>query len=70
LPYSIPGTISEKEVAASITPAAPPSMVFKILSGTSLKNNAGSAPTPVAKPASVLAIIPNVIGDIIDFSDI
>jgi hypothetical protein len=39
-------------------------MVFKNLSETLLKNSAGSAPTPVAKPASVLAIMPKEIGDI------
>jgi hypothetical protein len=43
-------------------------MVFRILSETFLKKKAGSAPTPVAKPASKLAIIPNVISEIIDTS--
>jgi hypothetical protein len=51
----MPGTIRENEVAASITPAAPPRAVFSTRSGTFLKNMAGRAPTPVARPARKLA---------------
>ena len=56
------------DVAASITPAAPPNMVFKNLSETLLKKSTGSAPTPVANPASVLATMPKEIGDIVSTS--
>jgi hypothetical protein len=61
LPCSMPGTIRENDVAASMTPAAPPSKVLISLislSGTLLKNKAGRAPTPVARPARRLAIRP------------
>jgi hypothetical protein len=54
----MPGTIRENDVAASMTPAAPPSKVLISLSGTFLKNKAGRAPTPVARPARRLAIRP------------
>jgi hypothetical protein len=61
----MPCTIRENEVAASMTPAAPPSIVLINLSGTFLKNRAGRAPTPVARPARVLAIKPVAISDMI-----
>jgi hypothetical protein len=58
LPYSIPGTIREKEVAASMTPAAAPNIVLTSRGGICLKNKMGNAPTPVANPASRLAKTP------------
>jgi hypothetical protein len=39
-------------------------MVFRILSETFLKTSAGKAPTPVARPANVLAMIPIEMIDI------
>jgi hypothetical protein len=50
-----------KDVAASITPAANPSIVSKSLSETLLVNNTGKAPKPVAKPATKLAAVPSQI---------
>jgi hypothetical protein len=55
------GTIKLNEVAANITPAAPPSMVSIIRSEIRRTNNAGKAPTPVAKPAAKLASNPRTI---------
>lgn len=58
LPYSMPGATREKEVAASITPAARPSIASSHLWGMFLKKMPGSAPRVVPRPASVAAITP------------
>ena len=54
----MPGTKSEKAVAASITPAAAPKIELNKLLEICLKKSAGKAPTPVAKPAKILAMKP------------
>ncbi len=54
------GIIREKEVAASITPAANPSKLSNIFSEIFLVKNIGIAPIPVIRPATVLASIPNI----------
>jgi len=53
-----PGMINEKEVAASITPAPKPIKMSCILSETFFVKNMGSAPRPVASPASKLNTTP------------
>jgi hypothetical protein len=49
------GTSREKAVAASITPAAAPKRLLNRFFDISVKNRAGRAPTPVARPARMLA---------------
>ncbi|WP_244270464.1 hypothetical protein [Proteiniborus ethanoligenes] len=53
--------IKENDVAASITPAAKPSIVSKVLEDTFLVKKIGIAPIPVENPANMLVIIPMII---------
>ncbi len=55
---SMPGMISEKKEAASMTPAAKPSIRFCCASVGRPIDRIGSAPTTVAKPARRLATKP------------
>ena len=57
-PNSMAGMMRLKQVAASMTPAAKPSITFSTRRDTSLTASTGSAPTPVASPAAVLATMP------------
>gem|GEM_PF-2287529 len=61
LPSSMAGTMRLKEEAASITPAAKPSITSRRRSEIRLKNRTGTAPAPVARPAARLAVNPSLI---------
>jgi hypothetical protein len=60
-PVSKAGRISPNAATASITPAAKPSIASSILFVARAAKRAGSAPTPVARPAAKLAPKPRAI---------
>ena len=60
-PRFIAGTMRLNDEAASMTPAAKPSIMSRVLSDIFLINSTGNAPMPVANPARRLAMNPSLI---------
>ena len=61
----IPEMMSEKKEADNITPAAKPSITSRAFSDTRRVTSTGSAPSPVASPATRPARAPRRIGELV-----